>query len=388
MAGVLTSISVAIFLGALISIAVLAMMVLIGIWVYRDAVSKEMNGVLWTLVVLLVPSFIGLIIYLIVRIDAKKVTCSKCMQKVNGNSKFCSKCGQELEPVIEVSKEDEKLRKSQKHILIGFFATLGGVVIAIILMIALLLSGIVGAVGSGVRAVSSITNDAFDGMSDLDDVRGMLKSLDTLFSREGFDINVDDDDVTITTGDGEEIIHVNADTDQVHVNTAELYRLLEEYGIDYNTLLSEDELEQAVDEYVDNYVDSMCDALDAAIEEGDWSAFGDCEEKFARAQKIELTHFGDTAPAKVITDGKAIDDFADRLDIDDWDIGTIPQDAKEIGSISFISEYKGSNGKMNDFQACKLHVYQDIPYIVFEVAGIRTTLEISVEDMNYLNSLF
>ena len=71
--GTMGSISISIFLGALIVVAVLALMVLLCVWTYRDAQHKGMNGILWTLVVLLVPSFVGLIIYLVVRIDAKKV---------------------------------------------------------------------------------------------------------------------------------------------------------------------------------------------------------------------------------------------------------------------------------------------------------------------------
>ena len=43
--------------------------ILIAIWVYRDAESRGMSGVLWLLIVIFVPYFIGLIIYLVVRRD-------------------------------------------------------------------------------------------------------------------------------------------------------------------------------------------------------------------------------------------------------------------------------------------------------------------------------
>lgn len=42
--------------------------ILLCIWVYRDAESRGMNGVLW-LIVVLIAGIIGLIIYLIVRKD-------------------------------------------------------------------------------------------------------------------------------------------------------------------------------------------------------------------------------------------------------------------------------------------------------------------------------
>lgn len=44
--------------------------ILLGIWVYRDAESRGMSGVLW-LIVMLLGGLIGLIIYLIVREEKK-----------------------------------------------------------------------------------------------------------------------------------------------------------------------------------------------------------------------------------------------------------------------------------------------------------------------------
>lgn len=42
--------------------------ILLCIWVYRDANSRGMNGVLW-LIIVLIAGIVGLIIYLIVRKD-------------------------------------------------------------------------------------------------------------------------------------------------------------------------------------------------------------------------------------------------------------------------------------------------------------------------------
>ena len=54
--------------GVLCAIVVgsLILSAIIGIWVYRDAESRGMSGVLWLLIVLVV-SLVGLVIYLIVR---------------------------------------------------------------------------------------------------------------------------------------------------------------------------------------------------------------------------------------------------------------------------------------------------------------------------------
>jgi len=39
----------------------------IAIWVYKDAKKKEINAVVWVLVVWIIPFFIGFIIYLVSR---------------------------------------------------------------------------------------------------------------------------------------------------------------------------------------------------------------------------------------------------------------------------------------------------------------------------------
>ena len=41
--------------------------ILIGVYVYRDAKRRQMNAVAWTAIAVLAPTFIGLIIYLLVR---------------------------------------------------------------------------------------------------------------------------------------------------------------------------------------------------------------------------------------------------------------------------------------------------------------------------------
>lgn len=48
--------------------AVIIVIIAIAVWVYRDAEKRGMNGALW-LIVVLVGSIIGLIIYLIIRRD-------------------------------------------------------------------------------------------------------------------------------------------------------------------------------------------------------------------------------------------------------------------------------------------------------------------------------
>jgi len=78
--------------------------ILILFWVYQDAESRGMNGVLWAIIVFFL-NIIGLILYLIVRESppgaafGKRITrvCPKCGQVLTEEAKFCSRCGKQLE---------------------------------------------------------------------------------------------------------------------------------------------------------------------------------------------------------------------------------------------------------------------------------------------------
>jgi endogenous inhibitor of DNA gyrase (YacG/DUF329 family) len=85
---------------SIISFAVLALVVLvdvaIGLYVYKDAKSRKMDAALWALVAVLVPSFIGLIIYLVIRTNNPTRPCPRCQRPVAANYVLCPYCGATL----------------------------------------------------------------------------------------------------------------------------------------------------------------------------------------------------------------------------------------------------------------------------------------------------
>ena len=77
--------------------------ILILIWVYQDAESRGMNGLLWAIIVFFL-SVIGLLIYLIARSpqeinQLKQISrvCPNCGQILTEDDKFCPRCGKKLE---------------------------------------------------------------------------------------------------------------------------------------------------------------------------------------------------------------------------------------------------------------------------------------------------
>lgn len=81
-----------------IMLLVLAVPVIIGVYVYRDAKRRGMNEILWALAAALVPSFIGLLIYLIVRGNYSDLRCPRCETPVTEQYVVCPNCGARLRP--------------------------------------------------------------------------------------------------------------------------------------------------------------------------------------------------------------------------------------------------------------------------------------------------
>ncbi|MDO4582294.1 MAG: zinc ribbon domain-containing protein [Bacillota bacterium] len=81
-----------------ILLLVLAIPVFIGVYVWRDANRRGMNAPLWTLVSVLAPTFIGLIVYLVVRGNYSDLRCPECDALVKQEFVVCPKCGAKLKP--------------------------------------------------------------------------------------------------------------------------------------------------------------------------------------------------------------------------------------------------------------------------------------------------
>ncbi|HTP69098.1 MAG TPA: zinc ribbon domain-containing protein [Dongiaceae bacterium] len=96
-----------------ISIVASAFFFMLG-YVYRDAKRREMNPVLWVLLVLILSPaymFIGLIIYLLVR-EPLPYNCPQCSTTVTARFNFCPNCKYNLHPACpqcqrEVSDSDK-----------------------------------------------------------------------------------------------------------------------------------------------------------------------------------------------------------------------------------------------------------------------------------------
>jgi len=81
--------------------SILVIPILIGVYVYRDASRRGMNAALWVIIVLLL-SFAGFVIYLLVRQDYLDMQCPTCCSPVTRQDIVCPKCNAKL--MISCSK--------------------------------------------------------------------------------------------------------------------------------------------------------------------------------------------------------------------------------------------------------------------------------------------
>lgn len=76
---------------------VLAAWLLMIFYVNADAKRRQMNRLLWTLLVIFIPNAIGFILYFVLRQPIAR-PCAKCKAPVRPDFVFCPACGQSLAP--------------------------------------------------------------------------------------------------------------------------------------------------------------------------------------------------------------------------------------------------------------------------------------------------
>ncbi len=87
-------------LALVVAVFIISLMVAIGSFVYNDAKKRGMPPLLWALIAVFVPYFVGLIIYLIVRKPVIE-TCPECGAQIESSEDivFCPKCGFQLKNI-------------------------------------------------------------------------------------------------------------------------------------------------------------------------------------------------------------------------------------------------------------------------------------------------
>lgn len=120
----------------------------------------------------------------------------------------------------------------------------------------------------------------------------------------------------------------------------------------------------------------------------DTSDYGD---NLSKAQEITVVSADTPEVIETITSKEDIEAFIVALDLDEWKLETLPEEATQIGSFEFLQEetvklgQADADGNLYDIAAITL--YND-SYIGFETCGLDMTFEVSKDTADYLNKYF
>ncbi|MBM6922018.1 hypothetical protein H6A12_12805 [Phocea massiliensis] len=125
-----------------------------------------------------------------------------------------------------------------------------------------------------------------------------------------------------------------------------------------------------------------------ANENTNTSDYGD---DISKAQEIAVISPDTAEVIDTITDTEEIKNFVSALNLDQWELKTLPDEAAIIGSFGLAQEktiklgQTDTDGTLYDIATITLY---NGDYISFEIGGLDMTFEVSEDTADYLNGYF
>ena len=112
----------------------------------------------------------------------------------------------------------------------------------------------------------------------------------------------------------------------------------------------------------------------------------------SKAQEIAVIPADTSDIEETLTESKDIASFIAALDMEHWELKTLPQVAESVGTFSFSQEEtiklgeSATDGELH--YVCEIVCYEEIPYITFNTTGLKMTFKVSDETAKYLIEYF
>ena len=117
----------------------------------------------------------------------------------------------------------------------------------------------------------------------------------------------------------------------------------------------------------------------------------DYGDDISKSQEIAVISPDTAVVIGTITDTEEIEDFVLALDLDQWELKPLPDEASEIGSFGLAQEETIKLGQTNTdgtlYDIATITLYNG-SYISFEIGGFDMTFEVSEDTADYLNGYF
>ncbi len=115
-------------------------------------------------------------------------------------------------------------------------------------------------------------------------------------------------------------------------------------------------------------------------------------EEFSKAQEIIIIPANTSSIIQKLTKEEEISHFIEILDIEHWELKTLPKGTELMGTFEFSQKEtikfgeRAANREL--YSVCKICCYKEIPYITLEMAGCEMTFEVPNTTMEYLTEYF
>lgn len=115
-------------------------------------------------------------------------------------------------------------------------------------------------------------------------------------------------------------------------------------------------------------------------------------EELSKAQEISILPANTSTATQTLMESEEISDFILALDMEHWEMKTLPKDAELAGTFQLSQEKtikfgeSATDGEL--YSVCEILCYEDIPYVTLKIAGMKMTFKVSDTVMGYLTDYF
>lgn len=114
--------------------------------------------------------------------------------------------------------------------------------------------------------------------------------------------------------------------------------------------------------------------------------------ELSKAQEIAVIPAGTSDIGETLTESQDMAGFVTALDMEHWELKTLPENAEAVGTFSFSQEEtikfgeSATDGKLH--YVCEMVCYEGIPYVTLKIAGLKMTFIVPDETAKYLAEYF
>lgn len=114
--------------------------------------------------------------------------------------------------------------------------------------------------------------------------------------------------------------------------------------------------------------------------------------ELSKTQEIAVLPANTSTATQTLTESEEISDFIFALDMEHWEMKTLPKVTELVGTFQLSQEetikFGESATNKELYSVCEMLCYEDIPYVTLKIAGMKMTFKVSDTVMEYLSDYF